>query len=311
MRIRFWGVRGSLPAPLLASQVREKLGAILRQALPEDLADAQSRERFVSGLPPWLFGTVGGNTSCVSVNIDGFDEQIVLDCGSGIREFGVSPRKTLPSKYHILLSHFHWDHLQGLPFFGPAYNPAVSMDFYSPQPGFKGYLDGLMCPPYSPVRLEDMPSDKSFRLLESPVKIGPAAVHFRKVNHPCDAFAYKITHAGKRFIYATDVELVANDFELNAENTDFFADADLAVVDAQYTPMEAAEKYKWGHSPYSMAVEFAMSWRIKHLVLFHHDPSSDDRKLHEILQAARHYRRLISDDDIKISLACEGMEIVL
>ena len=311
MRIRFWGVRGSLPSPLLASQVRDKLSTILRQALPEDLADPESRERFIAGLPPWLFGTVGGNTSCVTVGLDGFDEPIIFDCGSGIRELGRALFGSPMSRYHIFLSHFHLDHLQGFPYFGPAFNPSVSIDFYSPKPGFHNDLSGLMCVPYSPIRMDDMAAKKDFHLLEAPVEIGPATVSFRKMNHPGGSFAYKVNHGGKQFVYATDSELEPRDFAETDENEAFFGNADVVVVDSQYTPMEAIEKRKWGHSPYSMAVEFAMNWGVKHLVLFHHDPISDDRRLHEMLQSARRYMRLIRGDGIRISLAVEGMEIIV
>ncbi|MCL2190448.1 MAG: MBL fold metallo-hydrolase [Treponema sp.] len=308
MRIRFWGVRGSLPAPLGAPQVREKLSAILRQALPGDLADPESRARFMAGLPPWLFGTVGGNTSCVGVDIDGFDERIVFDCGSGISELG---KAAAGSRYHVFLSHFHWDHLQGLPFFSPAFDPSVALDFYSPRPGFEADLSGLMREPYSPVSMGDMPSKKSFRLLEGPVRVGPATVSFRKMGHPGGSFAYKVSHGGKRFIYATDSELEPRDFAGGDDNVAFFKGVDAIVLDSQYTLIEAIEKRRWGHSPYSMAVEFAMNWGIGHLVLFHHDPGSDDRRLHEMLRSARQYLRLIGGEGIEISLAVEGLEIVL
>ena len=311
MRIRFWGVRGSLPAPLSASMVRDKFSAILRQALPEDLADPESRDRFLAGLPPWLFGTVGGNTSCVSVSLDGFDEQIVFDCGSGISELGKAAAGNPPSKYHLFLSHFHWDHLQGLPFFAPAFNPSVGIDFYSPKPGFQEDLSGLMCEPYSPIRLGNMAAGQVFHLLKAPVGIGPATVSFREMNHPGGSFAYRVAHGEKRFIYATDVELEPNDFVKTDENAAFFADADMMVVDSQYTPMEAIEKRKWGHSPYSIAVEFAMNWGARRLVLFHHDPGSDDRRLHEILRSARQYLELMRGEGMEISLACEGMEVAL
>ena len=311
MRIRFWGVRGSLPSPLLGSQVKEKLSTILQYALPEDLEDTESREHFIAGLPPWLFGTVGGNTSCVSVGLDGFDEQIVFDCGSGIREMGKASFADPSSRYHIFLSHFHWDHLQGFPFFAPAYNPAVNIDFYSPKQGFHNDLSGLMRPPFSPIRMDDMAAKKNFRIIEAPVEIGPATVSFRKMNHPGGSFAYKVKHGNKRFIYATDSELESRDFAETDANAAFFEDADVVVIDSQYTPMEAIEKRKWGHSPYSMAVEFAMNWGVKHLVLFHHDPGSDDRRLYEMLQSARQYLKLIYGEGITISLASEGLEIVL
>jgi phosphoribosyl 1,2-cyclic phosphodiesterase len=120
-----------------------------------------------------------------------------------------------------------------------------------------------------------------------------------------------LNHNGKRFIYATDVELTSDDFEMNEENSLFFKDADLIVLDAQYTLDEAIEKYNWGHSAFSISVEFAVKWGIKHLVLFHHDPTYDDEKLYGILQSAQWYLQRVGAEKMEITLAVEGLEITL
>ena len=318
MVIRFWGVRGSLPAPLLPTGVKEKISTILERMVPEDVANAESKEHFLAGLPPWLNSTVGGNSLCVSVDIENFPEPLVFDCGSGIREMGIayggsnsSSPVSAPLHYHIFVSHFHGDHVIGFPFFGPAYNPLITLDFYSPKPGLAECLGVMMSSPFFPVQLEHMMSQKEFHFMENSISIGPATVAFRKMNHPGDSFAYLLTHNGKRFIYATDAELLNADFELNEENAGFFKDADLIILDSQYTLGEAIEKYNWGHSAFSLAVEFAAQWRIKHLVLFHHDPTYDDRKLYGILQSAQWYLQRMGIKEMEITLATEGLEIEL
>lgn len=313
MLVRFWGVRGSLPSPLLPSEIKSKISAIIEQMTPEDIASAESRQRFIDGLPPWLYGTVGGNSPCISLAIEGFDEPVVFDCGSGIRELGIASVKKnpVPLKYHILLSHFHWDHLLGFPFFYPAYNPGVTLDFYSPLPDIEPALNGQMCPPYFPVTMETMQAKMNFYYLQKPIRLGPATVEFRKLNHPGESYAFLVRCNEKRFIYATDVELTASDFNRNEENTRFFRDADMIVIDAQYTLGEAIDKYNWGHSAFSISVDFAASWGIKHVVFFHHDPSYDDRKLAGILQSARWYIRQMGVKGMEVSLATEEMEISL
>jgi len=314
MLIRFWGVRGSLPSPILPADVKAKICSILEQIVPDDIASAESKERFLAGLPPWLYGTVGGNSLCVSVDIEGFGEPFVFDCGSGIRPMGIAYNGAdpAPSQYHLFFSHFHWDHILGFPFFNPAYNPSVTLDFYAPKPGLEEGLRTMMSEPHFPIRLENMMSQKKFHLMETPLSIGAATVAFKKMNHPGDSFSYALNHNGKRFIYATDVELTPADFEPNEENTVFFKDADLIVLDSQYTLGEAIEKYNWGHTAFSMAVEFAVNWGIKHLVLFHHEPTYDDQKLYGILQSARWYlQRMDAVNKIEISLAVEGLEISL
>ncbi|MDR0403485.1 MAG: MBL fold metallo-hydrolase [Treponema sp.] len=311
MQIHFWGVRGSLPAPQLPSQIRSKISAVLERLTPDDIQSPENRERFLADLPPWLFGTVGGNSPCVTVDSDG--DSIVFDAGSGLREYGVEAirRKPKIEHYHIFFSHFHWDHLQGLPFFNPAYDSGVAVDFYSPMENLETALHGQMASPYFPVHMESMGSKKSFRILTGPVNIGRAKITYKKMNHPGDSYSYKVQEGDRSFIYATDTELSANDFQKTEENTGYFENADLIVLDSQYTLGEAIEKYNWGHSAFSLAVDFAANWGIKQLILFHHDPTYDDRKLLNILQSARWYAERMGIKGIEISLAMEGMELKL
>ena len=311
MNIHFWGVRGSLPTPTTPSRIKSKISAIVEQITPEDIVNANSKERFLAGLPPWLFGTVGGNSPCVSVDIGRPNECIIFDCGSGLREMGMAQvnenRKT--SHYHVFMSHFHWDHIQGLPFFGPCYNPSVKMDFYSPVPGIEKVLSGQMVNPYFPVSLDAMRSKKTFHHLKDEIKISGHTISYRKMNHPGDSYAYCVNENGKRFIYSTDTELTADDFVRSEENASFFKDADLIVIDCQYTLGEAIDKYNWGHSAFSLAVDFAVHWKIKHMVMFHHDPSYDDQKLYGLLQSARWYLERMNIKGIELTLAFEGLEI--
>jgi len=311
MKIKFWGVRGSIPTPTSPARIKSKISAIVEQITPEDLVSAESRERFLAGLPPWLFGTVGGNSPCVSISFDNNDEWLVFDCGSGIRDLGVAQmsEKRKANRFHIFFSHFHWDHIQGLPFFGPCYNPAIKFDFYSPVGGLEGVLRGQMTSPYFPVPLDVMGSVKTFHYMEKEVDICGRTINAKKMNHPGDSYAYCVCENGKRVIYSTDTELTSGDFLKNDENTAFFKDADLIVIDCQYTLGEAIEKYNWGHSAFSLAVDFAANWNIKHMVMFHHDPTYDDQKLYGILQSAKWYLERMNLKGIEITLAYEGLEI--
>ena len=311
MNIRFWGVRGSLPAPITPSRIKSKISAILEQVTPDDIKSEESRERFLAGLPPWLFGTVGGNSPCVSVVLDDPKECFIFDCGSGLRELGVSlnVENQKPSRYHVFFSHFHWDHLQGIPFFGPAYDPSININFYSPMPNLEEALCGQMQNPYFPVRFESMGSKKTFHHLEKSVNIGKSVINFKRMNHPGGSYAYSVVDKGKRFIYSTDTELTADDFLDTDENKAFFRGADLIVIDCQYTLGEAIDKYNWGHSAFSLAVDFVANWGIKRMVMFHHDPSYNDHKLYSILQSARWYLERMNIKGIELTLATEGLEI--
>jgi phosphoribosyl 1,2-cyclic phosphodiesterase len=311
--VHFWGVRGSLPAPVAPSRVKSKISAIVEQITPADLTDAESREKFLSGLPPWLFGTAGGNSACVSLDFNVPDECIVFDCGSGIRELGMAHtgenRKI--SRYHIFLSHFHWDHIHGLPFFGPGYNPSMKLDFYSPAPELEKFLGGQMVSPYFPINFSAMRCAKTFHILEKNISIGGCNINFKRMNHPGGSYAYRVSEGNKRFIYSTDTELTAGDFQETDENAAFFMNADLLVIDCQYTIGEAVNRNNWGHSAFSLAVDFTAKWGIKHMVMFHHDPSSDDFKLYGLLQSAKWYLESKNIKGIELSLAYEGLEITI
>ncbi|HCM26058.1 MAG: MBL fold metallo-hydrolase [Treponema sp. GWB1_62_6] len=310
MRVRFWGVRGSLPTPLSSAQLRSKISAILERISPDDLESPRTRERFLAELPPWLFGVVGGNTPCVEVRTEG-NEVLIFDAGTGIRELGVAVAKERPkpSRYRMFFSHLHWDHIQGLPFFGPAYDPSVSIDFHAPFDGLEAVLRDQMCAPRFPVGLDVMGAQKRFVKLNEPLCVGDAQISWRRMNHPGASYSYAVTEGVKRIVYATDTELSSDDFLRDDENAAFFGGADLIVIDAQYTLGEAIEKYSWGHSAFSLAADFASNWGIRKLVLFHHDPTYDDKKLYGILQSARWYIDHMSIKGVEVMLATEGTEI--
>jgi phosphoribosyl 1,2-cyclic phosphodiesterase len=313
MNVNFWGVRGSIPSPITSSKIKSKISAIIEQITPEDIINTESREKFLAELPPWLFGTVGGNSPCVSVTFDDPDECIIFDCGTGVRELAMAQvnKKIKTSRFHIFFSHLHWDHIQGLPFFSPCYNSSMKIDFYSPVADIEKQLNGQMVQPYFPIQLNDMGARKTFHFMEKDAKIAGRTVSFKKMNHPGDSYSYCIKENGKRLIYATDTELTSDDFIINDENTAYFKDADLIIIDCQYTMGEAVDKNNWGHNAFNFALDFAAAWNIKHMIMFHHDPAYDDQKLYGILQSAKWYLERMNINNIELTLAFEGLEISL
>ncbi len=310
MRLRFWGVRGSVPSPLAPARLRSKISSVVERIGPADIASQDARERFLAGLPEELFSTVGGNTPCVELCTDE-PVRIIFDAGTGIRELGaeiVAAKR--PADCHLFFSHFHWDHIQGLPFFAPAYDPDCSLHFYSPDPQFRSYLEGQMRAPYFPITMDAMPARKEFVVLgDEPLGVGGVEVRYRRVTHPGGCYSYRVEEKGLKVIYATDTELAEADFLKSADNAAFYAGADLLVIDTQYTLGEAIEKYNWGHSSFSLAADFAASWGIKRLVLFHHDPSYTDRKIHGNLKNAAWYLDHLETRGVEVILAREGLEL--
>lgn len=310
MNIRFWGVRGSLPTPLTPGQLKSKVSSIIQRMGPADVATPEARERFLARLPDYLFDPVGGNTPCVEIVSDAAGgERIVLDAGTGIRELGISIREPQP-RINIFFSHFHWDHIQGLPFFGPAFSPATTLSFFSPVPDFRRILERQMAPPFFPITMDAMTPRKRFVVLDSrPYRIGGITVYNRRMNHPGGSHAYAFAENGNKVIYSTDTELVPSDFDQTPENSAFFGNATMLIIDSQYTLGEAIEKFNWGHSAFSLATDFAVSWNIRNLVLFHHEPENDDKKVYGMLRSAKWYLNHLGDKNVNIMLAREGMEL--
>lgn len=311
MKVKFWGVRGSIPTPLSSTQLQSKVAAVVQRIEPHDLETPETREAFLANLPPYLLGTVGGNTTSIEVRLSD-DSIIIFDGGSGIRELGISLKKQRErkSEYHIFFSHFHWDHLQGLPFFPPLSDPEAKIFFYSPVERFEEYVRGQMKFPYFPVTLDIMAANLNFIVLkEPPYKIASARVYWRKMKHPGGCYSYQVREGDKRMIFSTDTELSETDFERSEENKAYFQDTDLLIMDSQYTLDEAIEKYDWGHSSFSLAVDFSAEWNIRNLVLFHHEPLYDDKKMFSILKSSGWYLNHLEQKGVKIYLAREGLEV--
>ena len=229
MKIHFWGVRGSIPTPVTAEQIQAKISAAIARMTPQDAADEDSKEKFLATLPPHIFGTVGGNSACVEVKADDGTE-IVLDCGSGLRAMAKNGVAPADKHYNIFVSHFHWDHIQGLPFFDSSFNPSARIDFYSNYPAQEKLLEQQSSRPYFPKN-GCWPSVKNqfhFHLLKEgePVQIGNLKINTHKMKHPGNSYSISIEENGKKFIYATDVELQEIDFDRNRKSNEFFKDAD-------------------------------------------------------------------------------------
>ncbi len=312
MNIVFWGVRGSIPTPLTPQQVKSKISEVVQRITPKDVDSPESKERFLASLPDLLYGTTGGNTPCIEVTGEK-GCKLLFDAGSGLRVYGKNgiPPKNL--HYNFIFSHFHWDHIQGFPFFDAAYNPAVAIDIYSPYERMERYLQGQMISPYYPVQFENLTHNIKFHVVKEneDFLVGDFVVRCIRLNHPGGSYAYSVYENGRKFIYCSDVELNAAEVEYNVERAAVFEGADAIVIDCQYTPEEAIKKVGWGHTAFCYAVDFASAWNIKKLYMFHHEPTFDDIKLQSMVESAKWYADFANKKNVEIYLATEGLVLKL
>jgi phosphoribosyl 1,2-cyclic phosphodiesterase len=254
LKLRFWGVRGSTPTPLARN-----LG-------------------------------YGGNTSCLELRLPN-DDLFIFDAGTGIRDLGLvlsSNPADLAREIHLFLTHYHWDHIQGIPFFSPLYSPKCSITFYAScyACALRESLEGQMLTPYFPITLDLAASKRSFTMMGGePITLGDLTVEPFPLHHPQGAGGYRIESKGAVIVYATDRE--PGHQKLDAVVREYAQDADVLIHDAQYT-VEEYPKYKgYGHSTWEEAVTVAEQCNVKQLILFHHDPNHDDETVAAIEAKAR------------------------
>ncbi len=312
MLVHFWGVRGSIPSPLTSDQIQSKITAVVERITSEDLVSEDSRMKFIANLPKWIYGTVGGNSPCVQV-ISKAGDHIILDGGSGIRCLAKKGVKPSDKHYHLFFSHFHWDHIQGIPFFDPIYDSGATIDIYSNYRNMEEFLEKQNGEPYFPPNADwrKLNATIRFHVIEEgqPVKIGNVIVNTHKMKHPGDSYSISIEEDGKKVIYCTDVELQNSDFDLNNPRNYFFDKADAIIFDSQYTADEAIVKENWGHSSFCFGIDFAHTWNIKKVFMFHHEPTYDDKKLMDMVEMANWYIDYKQDCKIDLDIAVEGQEI--
>jgi len=280
--VRFWGVRGSIASPGLA------------------------HDRY------------GGNTSCVTIRL-ALDEYIVFDAGTGIREFGnYLIRLGLPVRLHLLITHAHWDHIQGLPFFRPGYLAQNILEIYGPnQPEvkFERVIADQMKNTYFPVPLETMQAQLHFHTLsDGEYEVGGHVVQTMHLNHPGSTIGYRVTIRGKSMCYVCDNEITENNPEFRRRMEEFIHGADLVVADAQYVPSDFPDKLGWGHSKYTDVVDTALASEVRRLVLTHHDPDRSDDALDTIVRDARRSISERSKDkavEMQCMAAMEGTTLYL
>ena len=301
MHVKFWGVRGSIPRPAgseeLAGRLVEALTRLGQEPQPLDLSDGAAIAAWVEKLPPSIGALVGGNTPCVEVRLSS-GELLIIDFGSGLRELGLELMNGEfgrgAGRAHLFLSHLHHDHIQGWPFFRPAYVEGNRFELYARHDDVEQLLCQQQQAPFFPSEsLLNMRADVNYHQLnDAPQTLcdGRVRVETIELDHPSGAYAFRFECEGKTLVYASDGAFPAPDKGLDdpaRPYIHFFKDADLVIIDAQFSLAESLAKRTWGHSSAVIGVELAARAGAKALALFHHDPSASDAHLEHLLRVGR------------------------
>jgi phosphoribosyl 1,2-cyclic phosphodiesterase len=281
LKLRFWGTRGSIPSPG-----------------PETIK-------------------YGGNTTCVELQLDD-GTFIIFDAGTGIRNLGLEIiRRKTNQKINLFLTHSHWDHIQGFPFFGPANSENCEIKIYGCPPTYiklREILTNQMESRYFPVNFNELKAQISFETInKGQHPIGNAYFSFVENNHPGSAYGFKVVENGRTFVFMTDNELKPPNNHKKTKGDEFIAfcnQADLLIHDAQYSTDELKHRSGWGHSSYEQTLQLGLNARVKKLVFFHHDPERSDIALDQIINNERDKLKQSNQSMILVA-AQEGQEILI
>jgi phosphoribosyl 1,2-cyclic phosphodiesterase len=319
MRVRFWGTRGSLPVSLTAGDIKSKIVEALLAAAGRNLKTRADVEAFVErDLPFPISHTYGGNSSCVELDI-GTEEYVLCDLGTGVRPFGlhVLARKGPHARctFHVFMSHLHWDHIMGFPFFPHAYIPGNRIVIYGCHDGIEEAFRRQHAAPCFPVDFSRLPAKIEFVKLEPGKRSRHAGLDVTPMLqlHSGDSYGYRFEHGGKVVVYSTDSEHKNEDAASTQEVVRFFRNADLVIFDAMYSLADTVSvKEDWGHSSNVMGVELCQHARAKHLCIYHHEPVYNDAKIASVLKETLRLEEITREGHtLRISSAYDGLEIAV
>ena len=311
MYVKFWGTRGSIPLAISSEIIRQKIRQALAGAAGLNLADEAVLQQYLERLPFTVQQTIGGNTTCLEVRSG--DQLLIIDAGSGLRLLGLEMMQNGfaagQRQADFLMTHTHWDHIQGFPFFRPAFVPGNHLTFYSPFVDLEERLIQQQQPTFFPVPVNFMNATLEFQEISDQAwhQVGRFRVYPMRLSHPGETYGYRIEDGQSCLVVATDSEYQRLDPASTGRYVEFFREADLLVFDAQYSLTEALDKLDWGHSTAVMGAELAHRARAKRLALFHHDPASTDDDIWNAKEQAEAYLMHRRPNGCEVLIAYDGL----
>jgi phosphoribosyl 1,2-cyclic phosphodiesterase len=315
MYVKFWGTRGSIPAPVSSEIIQEKIRQALEGAVGLNLADESVLDQYLARLPFTVQHTVGGNTPCLELRSG--DQRLIIDAGSGIRLLGLELMANGFAAGHqqadLLITHTHWDHLQGFPFFRPAFVPSNRLTFYSPFADLRERLAQQQDPLFFPVSLDYMQAERIYRqIIENEwYQLGRFRICPMRLSHPGETYGYRIEDDAACLVMASDSEYKRVDPASTEAYVNFFKAADLLIFDAQYSLSQVLDKPDWGHSTAIMGAELAHRAGAKRVALFHHDPTSTDEEIWGAKEQAEAYLMHRGAASCDVMIAYDGLSLEL
>jgi len=318
-QVIFWGTRGSLPVSLTHRDIRDKIIGALMAANGKTFKTRTALDEFVDQLPFAINGTFGGSSSCVEIVGDG-PAHFICDMGSGARALGQAKIAKFgvpnPQTYHIFISHLHWDHLMGFPYFAPMYYPGNRIVIHGCHPHLEESIRQQMQAPNFPVDYAQAGARIEFDLMTpgKPHYVSGINVTPKLQHHAGDSYGYRFESLDRTVVYSTDSEHKLDNPAEYEEFVAFFGKADLVIFDAMYSLAEAVSvKADWGHSSNVVGVELCQAAAAKRLALFHHEPMHDDKQLSRLVAETRRLEQITrgSRQPLEIISAYDGLTIAL
>lgn len=293
LHIKFWGVRGNLPTPqspnILEVQMRETLYDFFKKGF----RSKDDIENFLTDRPLWKKGGYGGNSTCMELYTD--RHQLIIDAGSGLARLGdqmmSGPCGRGNGEVHLIITHFHWDHIIGLLEFAPLFVQGNKIHVYSVHPETEEVFRATLRKPFFPLPFENIPAEFIFYQLEgrAPVQLGDLVLAPYELDHPDPCWGFRAEYQGKVLSYCVDTESTRASREQLGADLPLYQGVDLMIFDAQYTIKEEASIVDWGHASASIGLDIAIREGIKKIIFTHFDPRSSDERINEAMDQTQYY----------------------